>query len=99
MNMGLIDVLLGRNRDRLCPRCKEPISLELEECPKCGAKIKDMFVQVCKNCKAEAPFGAKYCPKCGRSFEQEKTEYICPVCGFRAGYSMTACPSCGQRFI
>ena len=96
--MGFIDVLLGRHRDRPCPRCKEPISLELEECPKCGAKIKDMFVQVCKGCRAEAPLKADYCPKCGRSFRKETTVYSCPRCGFRAEYAMTSCPSCGQRF-
>ena len=97
--MGLIDVLLGRHRDKKCPRCGEPISLELEECPKCKGKIKDMFVQVCPHCKSEAPIAADHCPKCGRPFADQKTVYVCPICGFRADYLMTMCPSCGQKFM
>jgi predicted amidophosphoribosyltransferase len=97
--MGLIDALLGRHRDRKCPRCGESISLELDECPKCHSKIKEMYVVVCPECKSEAPLKSERCPKCGKFFGKEKTIYICPMCGFRADFVMTACPACGQKFM
>jgi predicted RNA-binding Zn-ribbon protein involved in translation (DUF1610 family) len=98
--MGLIDLLLGRHRDMKCPRCGEPVSLELLECPRCRGKISEMFAQACPSCKAESPLKAEYCEKCGRSLRshKEETTYTCPICGFKATFVMTTCPSCGQRF-
>ncbi len=99
ITMGLLDVLLGRHRNRKCPRCGEPISLELEACPKCGGKIEDMFRIECPKCKEQAPMKARHCAKCGTQFYEEQHTFVCPRCRYKSKSFLTRCPACGQKFM
>lgn len=94
----------GKKQGLVCAKCKTPLSLDMERCPKCGTFLSVMFRKQCPNCGQDSELGAKRCAKCGYDFEvkehySSKTTYRCPICGFEADYYMTSCPACGTKFV
>ena len=110
--MGLLDVfgkmVKGRKRPsgekQKCPNCGEPITLDMERCPKCAVRIKSMFRRKCPKCGTLNDLDVKKCKKCRYDFEAElerakKTYYICPRCGYKHDVFLTRCPVCRTRFM
>ncbi len=114
--MGILELLknaakgrLGRpqvkgEKDLKCPKCKKPVTLDMERCPGCGTHISSMFRIECPACKEPNPLAALSCGKCGKSFISSGptvpgSTYVCPLCGYRADYYMLSCPACGVKFI
>ncbi|VVC01565.1 Double zinc ribbon [uncultured archaeon] len=111
--MGLLDLIRGSvnekphaERKAECPKCKEPVSLGMERCPKCGTRLESMFRIECPKCKTANPLNSPRCSKCGYDISDRKTpappegvQYRCPICSYTANYYMLSCPSCGTRFV
>ncbi|MEM4389263.1 MAG: zinc ribbon domain-containing protein [Candidatus Micrarchaeia archaeon] len=100
--MGILDLLLGKKettRGLWCLRCKSYIPEGSEECPRCHAKVSEMFKITCPNCKKEIAWNAKLCPHCGKSFIETEQTFRCPVCGYEAGYRMNQCPVCNTPLV
>jgi ribosomal protein L40E len=96
-------VIEGKEQALTCPKCKTPLTLDMERCPKCGTSLSVMFKKQCPECGEGNEPDAKRCAKCGYDFEikevySRKTTYRCPICGYEADYYMTSCPACGTRF-
>lgn len=102
---GPSEVLMeGKKQKLTCPKCKTPLTLDMERCPKCGTRLAVMFKKQCPVCGERNDLDAKRCTKCGHDFEMKevykrKVEYRCPICGYKANYYMTRCPACGTRFV
>ena len=93
-----------KGQSQKCPSCGEPVTLDMERCPKCGVRIKSMFRRKCPKCGTLNELDNKKCSSCGHSFEAElerakKTYYICPICGYRSDAFLTRCPACNTRFM
>ncbi len=108
--MGVLDLLFkskktaGKGEKQKCPNCGEPITLDMERCPKCGVRIKSMFRRKCPRCGTLNELDVKKCIKCFYDFEAEyertkKTYYVCPICGYKSEAFLTRCPVCGTRFL
>lgn len=113
--MGLFDFIRGLVLDEdasggrpniksKCPKCGEPINLNMKRCPKCGTHIDLMFRLKCPECGTINELKNKRCKKCGHEmFHEEQEEirrpkYTCPICGYKANFYMLKCPACGTRF-
>jgi len=84
----------GKNKSKttICPNCGKPAgtgrfcnncgaSMELKECPKCGAK-NAQTVRFCNNCGqnlAAPPAASGKCPSC--SYDNLPGTRFCGVCG------------------
>lgn len=111
--MGLLDLIKEAasekphaERKAACPKCKGPVVLGMERCPKCGTHLESMFRIECPKCKTANPLNASTCSKCGYGLSDKKERappegisYRCPICGYGANYYMLSCPSCGTRFV
>ena len=97
-------VQIKGGKELKCPKCKIPVTLNMERCPGCGTHISSMFRIECPSCKENNPINAAACSKCGKSFlsgapSTPGSTFICPLCHYRADYYMLSCPACGVKFI
>ncbi len=112
--MGLLDLIKGAmnekphgDRKAECPKCKSPVILGMDRCPKCGTRLDSMFRIECPKCKTANPLNTPKCSKCGYDLSDKKgapsapegLQYRCPICSYTANYYMLSCPSCGTRFV
>jgi len=61
-------VQIKGGKELKCPKCKIPVTLNMERCPGCGTHISSMFRIECPSCKENNPINAAACSKCGKSF-------------------------------
>lgn len=80
----------------MCPHCYAEFPLEVEFCPSCGTKTKQITDKsketTCPRCYSEIEADLSYCPQCGSDLSPSLT---CPKCKSRIPSGMSRCPVCG----
>ncbi|AXV39072.1 zinc ribbon domain-containing protein [Methanobacterium sp. BAmetb5] len=80
----------------MCPHCYAEFPLEVEFCPSCGSKTKQITdksqVTTCPRCYSEIEPDLAYCPQCGSDLSPS---LICPKCKGKIPPGMSRCPVCG----
>ena len=76
--------------DKLCSKCRNPISDDFVKCPFCQHDLKIS----CKRCGTLQNETWTSCPKCGHNHSQDAKEQVCNCCGAEIVGDWTECPYC-----
>ncbi|MBN8659191.1 MAG: Flp pilus assembly complex ATPase component TadA [Candidatus Obscuribacter phosphatis] len=76
--------------EKLCGKCRNPISDEFIKCPFCQHDLKVS----CLRCGMLQQEGWQSCPKCGRSNIEETDEFHCHCCSAEIFGEWHTCPYC-----
>lgn len=76
--------------DKLCSKCRNPISDDFVKCPFCQHDLKIS----CKRCGTLQNETWTSCPKCGHNHSQDAKEQVCGCCGAEIVGDWTECPYC-----
>ncbi|MBI1272072.1 type II/IV secretion system protein [bacterium] len=76
--------------DKLCSKCRNPISDDFVKCPFCQHDLKIS----CKRCGTLQNETWTSCPKCGHNHRQDAKEQVCGCCGAEIVGDWTECPYC-----
>ena len=76
--------------DKLCSKCRNPISDDFVKCPFCQHELKVS----CKKCGTLQNEGWTSCPKCGHHQSEEMHELSCRGCGAEVLGDWNECPYC-----
>ncbi|MBX9693454.1 MAG: Flp pilus assembly complex ATPase component TadA, partial [Cyanobacteria bacterium] len=82
--------LTDTSDDKLCNRCKNPISEDFIKCPFCQFDLKIS----CMRCGTLQEEQWASCPKCGLTKSEEATEFHCRVCGAEMVGAWHECQYC-----
>lgn len=78
--------------DKLCPKCRTPISDDFIKCPFCQHDLKS----TCTRCGTLQQANWTSCPKCGLSEEDAQRETVCTGCSAEIQGEWTRCPYCQE---
>jgi type IV pilus assembly protein PilB len=76
--------------DKLCSKCRNPISEDFIKCPFCQHELKFS----CMRCGTMQEEGWTSCPKCGLSTDEAEHEFCCPSCDAEILGDWHICPYC-----
>ncbi|MBZ0185268.1 MAG: Flp pilus assembly complex ATPase component TadA [Candidatus Obscuribacterales bacterium] len=76
--------------DKLCSKCRNPISDDFMKCPFCQHDLKTS----CRRCGTLQHEGWSSCPKCGLNRDESDSESACPGCGAEVMGDWQNCPYC-----
>ncbi len=76
--------------DKLCSKCRNPISDDFVKCPFCQHELKIS----CKRCGTLQNESWSSCPKCGHNNDQLAIEMECKHCGAEIFGEWVECPYC-----
>ncbi len=82
--------LTDTSDDKLCNRCKNPISDDFIKCPFCQYDLKIS----CIRCGTLQEDQWASCPKCGLTKSEEATEFHCKICGAEMIGAWQECQFC-----